>query len=253
MSTVDLTKNVVFDKSIIVSRNEGLSQDNTGTAGQIRFNQKTFKFEGYHCNPNSNVGADIFGNRWRSFTQDIASTSNLGIFKVGTNLNMNPTTGKLSCVAIGVSRIYQLVITISPILGAGDYQSINQAILMAIGTPANNYTDGKITSIMESAPSPIYPYILLLSPGQYSEPSNNIVLPDYVSLMGDGNYTSVITQTSGSNTLLNSSLINIGQSSYIKNLSIVLLTQNKRCNIIPNIININKISLKSCLLYIEIK
>ena len=226
MSTVDLTKNVVFEKSIIISRNEGLSQDNTGTAGQLRFNQKTLKFEGFHCYANSNAGADIFGNRWRSLTQDIATTSNLGVFKVGTNLNMNPSTGRLSCVATGISRIYQLVITISPILGAADYQSINYAIADAIGTPANNYTNGKITIKINSAPSPTYPFILLLSAGQYSEPLNTIVLPNYVSLMGEGNYTSVITQNLGSNNITNGSLINIGENSYIKNLSIVLDNTN---------------------------
>ena len=222
MSTVDLTKNVVFEKSIVVSRNEGLSQDNTGAPGQIRFNQKTLKFEGYNCYPNSDAGADIFGNRWRPLTQDIASTSNLGVFKVGTNLNMNPSTGRLSCISTGISRIYQLVITISPIFDAADYQTINYAITDAIGTPANNYTDGKLTLKIESAPSPTYPFIILLGPGQYSEPLNTIVLPDYVSLMGDGNYTSVITQNSGSATIANGSLINTGQNSYIKNISIVL-------------------------------
>ena len=66
MSTVDLKKKVTFDKSIIISEKESLAQqltDNTGAQGQIRFNKDTLRFEGYHSQPNSNDGADIFGNK----------------------------------------------------------------------------------------------------------------------------------------------------------------------------------------------
>ena len=51
MSTVDLKKKVTFDKSIIISEKESLTQqsnDSTGAQGQIRFNKETLKFEGYH-------------------------------------------------------------------------------------------------------------------------------------------------------------------------------------------------------------
>lgn len=222
MSVVDLNKNVIFEKSIIISRSEGTEQDNTGTAGQLRFNQKTLKFEGYHCYPNSNNGADIFNNKWRSLTQDVASRSNLGIFRVGQNLIINPTTGILSSIASGSSRFKQLVITISPILGAADYLSINEAIKGAIGTPENNYTDGTLTSNIGSAPSPTYPFVIQLAPGQYSEPSNTIVLPDYVSLRGEGNYTSVITQNSGNVSISTSSMLIIGENCEVKNLSLTL-------------------------------
>ena len=76
MSTVDLKKKVTFDKSIIISEKESLDQqtnDNTGAQGQIRFNKDTLLFEGYHSLPNSNDGADIFGNKWRPFTQNVAT------------------------------------------------------------------------------------------------------------------------------------------------------------------------------------
>ena len=49
MSVVDLTKTVIFDKSIILSNSEGLEQYETGIAGQIRFNQTSLKFEGFNC------------------------------------------------------------------------------------------------------------------------------------------------------------------------------------------------------------
>lgn len=220
--SADLQNTVIFEKSIVLSNSEGNSQTSTGSRGQLRFNQKTLKFEGYH----SNAGADIFGNIWRPLTQDVASSSNLGIIRVGSNLTINPTTGILSSIASGVSRIYQLVITVSPIPGAGDYQSINEAISNAIGTPAGGYVDGSLTSNLggsPSPPSPTYPFVIQLGPGQYSEPLNNIVLPDYVSLRGEDNYNSVITQNAGSNSnVAAGSMIQVGQNCEIRNLVINL-------------------------------
>ena len=222
MSVVDLTKTVIFDKSIILSNSEGLEQYETGIAGQIRFNQTSLKFEGFNCYPNSNNGADVLGNKWRPLTYDIASTSNLGICRIGTNLIIDRLTGTVSSLIEGVSRLYQLIITVSPILGAGEYQSINDAISDAIGTPAKNYIDGTLTSIIGSPPSANYPFILLISPGNYSEPTNTIVLPDYVSLMGDSYNNPVIIQNGGNTNLSKGSLINVGQNSLIKNISFVL-------------------------------
>lgn len=209
---------VTFNKSIVLSYNEGATQTQNGTIGQLRFNQTTLKFEGYH----SNAGA-LLGEVWRPLTQDIASASNLGIIKVGTNLTINPATGVLSSVASGTSRIYALVIEISPIVGAADYQSINAAITNAIGTPAGGYMDGSITSNIGSPPSATWPFIIQLGPGQYSEPSNQIILPDYVSLRGEYNYNSVITLTAGSTSnIAAGSLIIAGNNADIRNLAIIL-------------------------------
>ena len=140
--SVDPTKLVIFDKSIVIS-NSGEVQNNNGNKGQFRFNQSTLKFEGYH----STAGADIFGNIWRPLTQDVATISNLGVIRVGNNLTINPSTGVLSSIASGSGRIKQLVITVSPILGAADYQTINFAISNAIGTPDGLYKNGSISSI----------------------------------------------------------------------------------------------------------
>ena len=227
----NLKVNVVCDKSIILSNKEGSSQTVYGTAGQLRFNQNTLKFEGYHSYPNSNTGADIFGNNWRSLTQDVASVDNLGIIRVGSNLNMQASTGILSSVAAGVSRIYQCVITISPIDGAADYQSINEAISHAIGSPLDTptpYTYGFITSNLggpgiPAPPSPLNPFLIQLGPGEYTESLNQIILPDYVSLRGEDNYNSVITQNAGSNiSNLLGSMIIVGQNSEVKNVVINL-------------------------------
>ena len=240
-----LQENVTFYKSIIISLYEGLDQTNNGTRGQLRFNQNTLKFEGYH----SNAGSDIFGNIWRPITQDVASSSNLGIIRVGSNLTINPTTGLLSSIASGVSRIYQLVITVSPIPGAGDYQTINDAISNAIGTPGGGYTDGSITSNLGSAPSLTYPFVIQLGPGQYSESLNQIVLPDYVSLRGEDNYNSVITQNAGSNSnVAAGSMIQIGQNCEIRNLVINLddSTNSQYSNAIYSL-NKSNISINECI------
>ena len=217
MSVVDLKSLVIFDKSIIIS-NSGEVQDNEGSLGQLRFNQTTLKFEGFH----SNAGADIDGNVWRPLTQDVASSTTLGVIRVGTNLVINPATGLLSSIASGSGRIRQLVITVSPIANAADFQSINDAISNAIGTPAGGYIDGSITSILGSAPSPIYPFVIQLAPGQYSEPLNQILLPDYVSLRGEDNYNSVITQNSGNIDISTGSMIILGENCGLTNLVVNL-------------------------------
>ena len=225
MSTVDLKKKVTFDKSIIISEKESLEQqinDATGSQGQLRFNKDTLKFEGYHSNPNSNEGADIFGNKWRPFTQDVANTSNLGVIRIGANLNINPSTGILSSIAQGIGRFYQHFITVSPIIGAAEYTGINEAIINAIGTSFGNYLDGVLTSNIGSAPSPLYPYVIQVAPGQYTEELNQIILPDYVSIRGDHNYNTVITQNSGSTLLEDASMIYAGHNSEIKDIVIQL-------------------------------
>ena len=219
--SVDPTQIVTFDKSIIISLNEAGQQSQTGTAGQLRFNQTTLKFEGYH----TSNGA-LLGEIWRPLTQDIATASNLGVFKVGTNLLMNPSTGILSSIATGTSRIHALVIEVSPILGAADYQTINDAITQAIGTSVGGYIDGSITSNLGSPPSATWPFVIQLSPGQYSESSNQIILPDYVSIRGEDNYNSVITQNAGNVSVSTGAMIIAGQNSEIRNLVVKLADSN---------------------------
>jgi hypothetical protein len=243
MSVVDLKSLVIFDKSIVLS-NSGETQDNNGEVGQLRFNNNTYHFEGYH----SNAGADIFGNIWRPLTQDVASTSNLGVIRIGNNLLINPTTGILSAVASGESRIYQLVITVSPILNAADFQTINAAISNAIGTPAGGYIDGSVTSNIGSPPSAIYPFVIQLGPGQYSEALNQIVLPDYVSLKGEDNYNSVITQNAGNVNITTGSMIILGQNCAINNL-VVNLADASSSQVSNALYSLNKsnVTIDSCI------
>ena len=241
--SVDPTQLVIFDKSIVIS-NSGELQNNTGNKGQLRFNQSTLKFEGYH----SAAGADIFGNVWRPLTQDVATTSNLGVFRVGNNLTINPSTGVLSSIASGSGRINQLVITVSPILGAADYQTINEAISNAIGTSSGGYIDGSITSVIGSPPSTIYPFVIQLAPGQYSESLNQIVLPDYVSMRGESNYNSIINQNAGNATITTGSMLVLGQNCDLRDL-VVNLADSSSSAVSNAIYSLNKsnISIDSCI------
>jgi hypothetical protein len=241
--TIDPSQIVTFEKSIILSNNEGGNQTSNGTIGQLRFNQSTFKFEGYHSSNGS-----LLGDVWRPLTQDIASASNLGVIKVGTNLNINPTTGILSSISSGVSRFNQLVITVSPILGAADYQTINEAISSAIGTIAGGYLDGILTSNLGSSPSTTYPFVIQLGPGQYSETLNQIILPDYVSLYGEANYNSIINLNSGNSSIGSSSMIIVGENASIKNL-VINLNDINTSNIVNGLYISNKsnVNIDNCI------
>ena len=154
---------VYFGKSIIVNTRE--TPDTQADQiepyglfpGQIRYNKTTNRFEGYH----SDAGVDVFGNHWRTFTIDVASASNLGGVKIGDNLLINPATGVLSSIASGSGRSQQLVITVSPYVGAADFTNINTAITQDIGTPSGGYTDGALTS-QYGPPSPNLPIVILL-------------------------------------------------------------------------------------------
>ena len=241
--SVDPTKIVVFDKSITLS-NRGEIQDLYGNIGQLRFNQTTLKFEGYH----GDAGADVDGNIWRPLTQNVSSTSNLGVFKVGSNLVMNPSTGVLSSIASGSGRIQQLVITVSPIVGAADYISINEAITNAIGTQSGGYIDGSITSALGSAPSPTYPFVIQLAPGQYSELLNQIILPDYVSLCGEYNYNSVITQYTGNASISTGAMLILGQNCDLHDL-VINLADSASSSVSGAVYSLNKsnVNIDSCI------
>ena len=191
---------VYFGKSIIINTRE---TSNTQVdqiepyglfPGQIRYNKSTHRFEGFH----DDSGTDVFGNHWRTFTIDVASASNLGGVKIGQNLLINPATGVLSSIASGTGRSQQLVITVSPLVGVADFTDINTAITQDIGTPAGGYIDGALTSLIGSPPSPTYPFIILLAPGVHSY-SSNIILPPYVSLVGEGYQNSVLQFNSVNN------------------------------------------------------
>ena len=218
--TIDPRQIAQFEKSIILSHSETqFEQGTNGYRGQLRFNNTINKFEGYHTlsNPDPTTGS-----LWRPLTQDIASGSNLGVIRVGTNLVINPITGILSSIATGTSQFYEFIISVSPYPGAADYQNINTAITTAIGTPAGGYIDGSLTSNIGSPPSAQYPFVIELGPGQYTEAPNQIVLPDWVTLRGQDCTNSIINLNVGGATPLQGALIVTGNSCIISKVTLNL-------------------------------
>ena len=163
--------------------------------GTIRYNLDLNRFEGLQRTTGPTYSGSSTSNLnsyWRTFGPELASTTVAGIAKVGTNLTINSTTGVLSSIATGESRIYQGVITISDNDGGADYTSINTAITNALGNPPG-YSDGSITT-NNGAPSITNKYILLVGPGVYNE---RVHLPDNVILRGEGTDKTFLKQVNG--------------------------------------------------------
>ena len=170
--------------------------------GILRYNKLKNVFEGYTGIPHDGENPN---QPWRELTLDIASESKLGGIKIGSNLSISPT-GVLAAVSTGSSRFYQNVITISPNLGAADYQTITAAIL---------YINQIIDPV--KMPSITNQYKLLLSPAIYQE---NIILPDYVSIQGESSGLSVIKSITQSNDINDHPIITLGKESRVEDLEL---------------------------------
>lgn len=217
---------VLFDDNTILTTMEG----------SIGYEAATDKFYGV------TVATDVESTRKRQLTQSIATASNAGQTKIGTNLEINSGSGVLSSIAVSGSRLFDLIVTVSTISGAGDYRTIEAAIEGAIGTAAGNYTNGSMTqaSQLNSAPSETYQFIILLAPGLY-EISSQITLPDYVSIIGTQKNTCIIRYTQSSDaTLANSAAILTGTNSVLADFILELDPNNKTniCGIYNNSNNV---------------
>ena len=201
----------------------------------FRFNKDDDVIEFRHNTP------DVDGKKMRRLTQKIASTSDYGVFKVGSNLLINESTGYMSSLAVASnSRVQQLVITISPLAGAADYTSIVYALSNVVGTAAGGYTDGSMTqaSGINSAPSSENPFLLVLAPGKYVEPER-LVIPDYVSIIGSGHEQSIIEFTSNADvSISDASAITVGSNSFVQGLAINLNGNSKQniCGIYSEVV-----------------
>ena len=186
--------------------------------GTIRYNLDLNRFEGLHRTTGPTYEGSSTSNLnsyWRTFGPELASTTVAGVAKIGTNLTINSTTGVLSSIATGESRIYQGVITISDNDWGADYTSINTAITNALGNPPG-YSDGSITTDY-GAPSLTNKYILLVGPGVYNERVN---LPNYVILRGEGIDKTFLKQDNGGSSVVNSALITLGNNTSLENLTL---------------------------------
>jgi hypothetical protein len=215
---------ITFNNVVIFQNEDAYGTDLT--PGMIKYDSTADEFQGYH---NSE---DVDGNNWRPLTQNIATGDSVGVFKVGSNLLMNESTGYLSSISSGGTRLKQLVITVSPQSEGGDYTSINDAISNVIGTVGGGYRDGSLTqsSNLDAAPNLSNSFIVLVSPGIYTE-SSQIVLPNYVSLRGEGKNQVIIQKTSSANeSLADSAIIKSGSNSSITNIT-VRMNPNGKTNI----------------------
>lgn len=212
--------------NVVIFQNESAYDSTNLTEGMFRYNATNDKFEGYHQNE------DVDESKWRPLTQNIATTSSYGVFKVGANLIMNESTGYLSSISAGGTRLKQLIVTVSPQSEGGDYTSINDAISNVIGTASGSYRDGSLTqaSNLDAAPNLSNSFIILVAPGIYTE-SSQIVLPNYVSLRGDGKNQVIIQKTASTNqSLEDSAIIKAGSYSSVTNLT-VRMNPNGKTNI----------------------
>jgi hypothetical protein len=194
-------KDAIFNSLYVRSGGLRLSDTTTEVPGTIRFNQNTKTIEAY-------TGEDgPLGETWRELTLDIASSDKLGGIRVGSNMTIQ-SDGVISSIAEGVSRISQHVLTVSKVSGAGDYQTISAALA---------YINDLIISDDADKPSITNPYKLVISPGLYVE---TVILPDYVSLQGEGETQTIIRTTVGHSSISGSALVTLGINSIIENIAL---------------------------------
>ena len=168
--------------------------------GVMRFNNSTKKFEMYTGEK------DIDDNEWINVIPGVASDTNLGNVKVGDNLFINSSTGKMNAISVGPSMFYQHVVTVSkydipfeqhistnlptdstgnPVVvkgGSGDFTSIASAIsFIQHLTDTESDDDYKRTSEDR--------WLILVAPGTYKE---NFNLLPYISIKGYGKDTTII-------------------------------------------------------------
>lgn len=167
--------------------------------GVMRFNNSTKKFEMYTGEK------DIDDNEWINVIPGVASDTNLGNVKVGDNLFINSSNGKMNAISVGPSMFYQHVVTVSnydiPFEqhistnlpndrevkgGSGDFTSITSAIsFIQHLTDTESDDDYKRTSEDR--------WLILVAPGTYKE---NFNLLPYISIKGYGKDTTIIEPSS---------------------------------------------------------
>lgn len=208
-----VNSSITFTNSVIL-KNENIES----IEGSIRFQDTNDTFQGKH------LESDTEGEVWRPISQNIASKSEYGLIKVGTNLTVNDN-GALNSFAPESSRILELIITVSPFFGTADYTDIQTAINDAIGTEAGGYTDGILTQpggVVGEAPSETYQFIILLAPGLY-EIDTPIRLAPFTTLRGINSNNSIIKYNLDSNLISDyASAIILKNNCNIENLQIQL-------------------------------
>ena len=156
--------------------------------GVIRFNNNDKIFEVYTGTK------DIDENDWIGIQAGtLASENNLGSIKVGNNLFMNPTNGKMNAISVGTSKFYQHIVTVAKYSipfdqhqeadttlpdgtiikgGGGDFTSIQDAIAFIGNLVSTDYPRDSDNQ-----------WLIYVAPGNYKE---NFSLLPYISIKGYG-------------------------------------------------------------------
>lgn len=219
--------------------------------GTIRYNNQTNTFEGYlSIDPTLDNPSG-----WAQFNLKKAGTNQLGGVSVGSNLYVDQN-GKMSSFAYGISKIDQNVITVSKSTQTQASQilvpSFDGSTNIVIDSPPSSYSSSDFNTISEAidyingltgsnVPSENNPYIILVSPGVYSEQlfltsdQTYTGTPlNYVGIMGTDMNNTIIEVSN--NPIVNSSTVfNImmsGINCFLKNLTIK--------NIFSNALNMTK-------------
>ena len=210
-SLVDLTNNVIFQKGIKIGDcdikgSESEFNASNDFCGLIKFDKETNRFQGLHHNDSK----DEFGNTWRNFGIDMATSTTLGGIKIGRNLNIDYKTGKLSAITHPNSTIQQKFITISSVEGKGDYNDLYTAINDCFGTYYNSYEDGILTDERNGSYignlEECNKFIIYLLPGTY-ELKEEIIIPPFVQVIGCNKESVTIKSNTHKINLLNDCLL----------------------------------------------
>jgi hypothetical protein len=187
----------------------------------------------------------------------VASESKLGGIKVGNNLGIT-SNGILNASANGVSRKFQKVLIVSQNANTGDYTSIHQCLDQFFGY---DFTAGSISTGWSNSTGELagldrneYPfpgsnaitgvtsrYIVLASPGTYTESNVGLKLPPYISLVGDGRDETVLRINPASATPANNFMIGLNEGCEVRSLTLDLATSNVK-GIDTNVKNLTSIT-----------
>ncbi len=220
--------------------------------GYIRYSAVDDEFQGFtsNLNPYNN-------SYWSTMSLSVASDSKLGGIKVGNNLGIT-SNGILNASANGVSRKFQKVLIVSQNANTGDYTSIHQCLDQFFGY---DFTAGSIsmgwsnsTGELAGLDRTAYPfpgsnaitgvtsrYIVLASPGTYTESNIGLKLPPYISLIGDGREETVLRINPASATPANNFIVGLNEGSEVRSLTIDLATSNVN-GIVNNVTGLSPIT-----------
>jgi hypothetical protein len=189
-----------FDGLDILGLGLRISNSNRNLEGSLRFNDANKKFEGYTGIP------DVDGNDWVDISTPQASETEMGSIKVGNNLFMNTSNGKLHAISVGTSMFYQHIVTVSKytvptnslLPTSAQYESTLPGGTVIQGGSGDFSTISAAISFIQSLSSTDYPrnkdnqWLIYVAPGTYKE---DFSLIPFISLKGYSKNATILEPT----------------------------------------------------------